>query len=192
MYLFIDTETTGLPKKWGVPITDFDNWPRIVELMWIVYDEFGNKMNCGDYLIKPEGFTIPKSATKIHGITNKDTKEKGVNLSKALNEILLQIKKTKFVVGHHIDFTIDLLASELLRNNFENILVEKKTVCTDEEYSKHFSKLTKSKFLTIGDLNFELFQKKLDQELSGFELLLATANCFFEMKRLQKKVVSPS
>jgi len=188
MYLFIDTETTGLPKQWGVPITDFDNWPRIVQLIWIVYDEFGNKMNCGDYLIKPKGFTIPKSATKVHGISNKDAKEKGLNITKGLNEIASQIKKADFVIGHHIEFNIDIVGSELLRNNLENILPEKHIISMEDEYFKHFPKFPKSKFLTLSELNFELFQNKLGKELSGFELLIATANCFFEMKRLEKNI----
>ena len=29
MYIVFDTETTGLPKDFSAPITDFDNWPRI-------------------------------------------------------------------------------------------------------------------------------------------------------------------
>ena len=37
-YLFFDTETTGLPLRWNAPITDIANWPRLVQLAWIVYD----------------------------------------------------------------------------------------------------------------------------------------------------------
>lgn len=36
-YLFIDTETTGLPKEYDAPYTDIDNWPRLVQLAWIVF-----------------------------------------------------------------------------------------------------------------------------------------------------------
>ena len=44
MYLFFDTETTGLPKNWKAPITDLENWPRLVQLAWLVYDNIGNKI----------------------------------------------------------------------------------------------------------------------------------------------------
>ena len=27
MFLFFDTETTGLPQRWNAPVTDVDNWP---------------------------------------------------------------------------------------------------------------------------------------------------------------------
>ena len=48
MYLFFDTETTGLPKRWNAPVTDVDNWPRLVQLAWITYDNQGNKLNSRD------------------------------------------------------------------------------------------------------------------------------------------------
>ena len=38
MYLIFDTETTGLPKNYNAPITDTDNWPRLVQLAWQLHD----------------------------------------------------------------------------------------------------------------------------------------------------------
>ena len=32
MILVFDTETTGLPKIDNAPLSDFDNWPRMVQL----------------------------------------------------------------------------------------------------------------------------------------------------------------
>jgi uncharacterized protein YprB with RNaseH-like and TPR domain len=29
MYLFFDTETTGLPGNWKAPVTDVNNWLRL-------------------------------------------------------------------------------------------------------------------------------------------------------------------
>ena len=37
-FVAFDTETTGLPKEYDAPYTDIDNWPRLVQLAWIVYD----------------------------------------------------------------------------------------------------------------------------------------------------------
>lgn len=39
MYLFFDTETTGLPKEYRARTEDVDNWPRVVQLAWALYDE---------------------------------------------------------------------------------------------------------------------------------------------------------
>lgn len=42
MYLFFDTETTGLPKNYKAPASDSDNWPRLVQIAWSIYDAEGN------------------------------------------------------------------------------------------------------------------------------------------------------
>lgn len=71
MYLFFDTETTGLPKNWKASVTDVNNWPRLVQLAYLFYDKNGAKISGGDYIIKPVGFTIPADASRIHGITTE-------------------------------------------------------------------------------------------------------------------------
>ena len=54
MYLFFDTETTGLPKDWKAPISDLDNWPRLVQIAWSHYDSSGNEISNNSYIIKIE------------------------------------------------------------------------------------------------------------------------------------------
>jgi len=41
MYLFFDTETTGLPRNWNAPVHNTQNWPRMVQIAWIIYDDGG-------------------------------------------------------------------------------------------------------------------------------------------------------
>ena len=41
MILIYDTETTGLPRDWNAPISDSDNWPRLVQLAWQLHDANG-------------------------------------------------------------------------------------------------------------------------------------------------------
>ena len=42
MYLIFDTETTGLPTKgYHEPISDVDNWPRLVQIAWQLHDANG-------------------------------------------------------------------------------------------------------------------------------------------------------
>ncbi|HJY14315.1 MAG TPA: hypothetical protein VJ304_16080, partial [Flavobacterium sp.] len=37
--LFIDTETTGIPKRWDLPYSETNNWPSAIQVSWIIYDE---------------------------------------------------------------------------------------------------------------------------------------------------------
>ena len=59
MFLIFDTETTGLPKRWDAPISDTNNWPRIVQLAWQLQDDTGVLISNKSYLIKPKYFYIP-------------------------------------------------------------------------------------------------------------------------------------
>ena len=54
MFLFFDTETTGLPQRWNAPVTEVDNWPRLVQLAWIMCDDKGNIIEERSDIIKPE------------------------------------------------------------------------------------------------------------------------------------------
>ena len=51
MFLIFDTETTGLPKKWNSPLTDFDNWPRAVQIAWQIHAEDGKCISNESYVI---------------------------------------------------------------------------------------------------------------------------------------------
>ena len=35
-FLFFDTETTRLPLDYSAPSTDINNWPRLIQLSWII------------------------------------------------------------------------------------------------------------------------------------------------------------
>ena len=60
MFLIFDTETTGFPKDWNAPITDLDNWPRVVQLAWQIHDENGELVEVHaqlEYRILPFSFS---------------------------------------------------------------------------------------------------------------------------------------
>ena len=42
MFLVYDTETTGLPGNYKAPLTDSENWPRLVQLAWQLHDADGH------------------------------------------------------------------------------------------------------------------------------------------------------
>ena len=73
MLLFIDTETTGLPKPAS---DDFERWPRVVQLAWSLYDQDGIRESVHSFIIYPTDFTIPHNAASIHGITTDRAKKK--------------------------------------------------------------------------------------------------------------------
>ena len=65
MFLIFDTETTGLPKKWSAPLTDFDNWPRAIQVAWQVHDLSGKCISNQSYIVYPDGFSIPYDSETV-------------------------------------------------------------------------------------------------------------------------------
>src|SRR5690606_34864697 len=104
MYIIFDTETTGLPRNWNAPITDTDNWPRVVQIAWQLHDDMGRLIEHKDYLIKPDNFDIPYDAERIHGISTELAQKFGEPLEQILNEFNIALGKAKFVVGQNIGF----------------------------------------------------------------------------------------
>ena len=67
MYLIFDTETTGLPQNFNAPLSDSENWPRMVQIAWQLHDENGELIENQDYIIKPEGYGLLRRWHKSRG-----------------------------------------------------------------------------------------------------------------------------
>ncbi len=143
MYLIFDTETTGLPHNYTAPITDLDNWPRLVQIAWQLHDNKGGLISNGNFIIKPEGFTIPFNAEKVHGISTKRALAEGHELKEALAKFAEDLGKAQTIIGHNIDFDNRIVGAEFVRiNNTEkgNELQEFQKIDT-AEVSKEYCQL---------------------------------------------------
>lgn len=186
MYLFFDTETTGLPINWKAPVTDLDNWPRLVQLAFLVYDMDGKQISTGDFIIKPVGFSIPTEASNVHGITTERAKMEGVDLKTVLGNFNNLIESANFLVGHNLKFDEKIMGAELLRNQFENTLVHKKGICTMET-SVNFCALPGKygyKLPKLSELHYKLFGFNFEAAHNAAADINATAKCFWELKRI--------
>jgi hypothetical protein len=50
MYLFFDTETTGIPNNYKAPASDSKNWPRLVQISWLLIDPEENEINQAQFI----------------------------------------------------------------------------------------------------------------------------------------------
>lgn len=192
MYLVYDTETTGLPKNWNAPITDSDNWPRMVQISWQVHDIKGDLVEVKNYIIKPEGYTIPYAVVKIHGITTERAEKQGVALDFVLEEFNKALALSKFVVGHNISFDNNIIGAEFHRKNIMTQLSDVATLDTKDE-GVDFCKLPGGrgggfKWPKLGELHLKLFGVEFAEAHNAAADVEATARCFLEMIRL--KVIS--
>lgn len=132
MKLFLDTESTGLPKNYKAPISDVENWPRLVQLGYILFDN-GQILYSNEFIIKPNGFEIPIEASNIHKITTERALAEGSDLIGVLDDLQYWANQCNTVIGHNVAFDVNVIGAEYwkLRGLFEkNPLEGKKTVCT--------------------------------------------------------------
>jgi len=130
MYLFIDTETTGLPLDYEAPIEDTDNWPRIVQLAWQLHDNKGQLLTKRNDIILPEGFSIPRKVSEIHGITDAMARDRGIPLIVVISLLVRILPRVQLIVGHNIFFDRSVLGAELIRTTTITDFLSKPTFCT--------------------------------------------------------------
>jgi len=191
MYLIFDTETTGLPKNWKAPITDTDNWPRCVQIAWQLHDEMGELIEDQNYLIKPENFEIPYESQKIHGISTELAFEDGKPLDEVLEKFNSSLKNSSFVIGHNINFDINVIGCEFYRTGIENILPSIKLLDTCTEDTALLCELPggrggKYKLPTLIELHEFLFDASFKEAHNATADVEATARCFLELIRIKR------
>ncbi len=184
MYIFFDTETTGLPRNWKAPITDLDNWPRLVQLAFLQFDEQGNQMHAGNYIIKPEGFIIPSAASAIHRISTQRALQEGQPLYSVLQEFQALAKNSRYLVAHNMAFDEKIIGAELLRKGFDLIKGPRK-ICTLQSTIEFCALpgMYGPKWPKLSELHQKLFGVTFEEAHDAAVDIEATAKCFWELKR---------
>ena len=188
MYLVFDTETTGLPKNFNAPLSDSDNWPRMVQIAWQIHDDNGNLIENQDYIIKPEGYDIPFNAARIHGITTKIANEEGRDLEEILVEFSKALENIRVVSGHNVAFDYNSGGAEFFRKQITDNLQEKPkadTMILGTDYCQLAGgRGGKFKSPKLEELYEKLYGHKFDEAHNAAADVNATAQVFFEMMRI--------
>lgn len=185
MILFFDTETTGIPKNYKAAVTDLKNWPRMVQIAWLVTDENGIEISSAEYIIQPDGYTIPPDAAKIHGITTAIALERGVEITHALDLVAKDIATAKTLIAHNMAFDEKILGAEFLRAGYPNYLDGKPRRCTMQS-TTDYCRLPGPygfKWPTLNELHQKLFRESFIGAHQALVDVRACAKCFFELRK---------
>ena len=205
--LVFDTETTGLPQSKIINPDTLYLWPTIVQFSYIIYDtSLNNIVESKDYIIQvPKDITITEEASKIHGITNEISESKGILITEVLNEFFYYLRGVDLLVGHNINFDINMIKVELLRIiynpktpkrqlklykfDFHFITNYNKIVCTLQDSIKLCNiqvvdKFGKSylKYPKLIELHEKLFDSSPNNLHNSFIDILVTLRCFMKLK----------
>ncbi|HMM12326.1 MAG TPA: 3'-5' exonuclease [Bacteroidales bacterium] len=182
-YLFFDVETTGLPMDWKAPVSDLTNWPRIVEIAWILSDENGNEIENVSAILKNDNFSIPFEASKIHHITDEISNSKGHDRVAIFKKLAETISKAKALVAHNIDFDYKVLHAEFLRYKIKSGIYNIDKICT-KELTTDYCKLPGNygyKWPKMEELYYKVFGKEILNVHSASIDVKACKDCFFEL-----------
>lgn len=184
MTIFFDTETNGLPKDYKGAKTDVNNWPRIVQLAFATYKD-GDLVEEFDFIIKPDGWTIPTETADIHGITQEIAEEQGIPIKEALQVFLTELGKCDTLVAHNLNFDYPVVICEYLRARMSQKPHKVKKVCTMLS-SIDFCDLPGPygpKWPKLEELHRKLFGKDFEGAHNALFDIRATAACYFELHK---------
>lgn len=197
MYLFFDLETNGLPKDKTnkTPMTEVDNFPRVIELAWRLCDKDGNDLSFYTRLIKPDCWEIPAEPFWAdHGFTTEKSKREGIPLRQALTEFIDDLNRADYLIAHNVEFDHPTLGAEMIRYQMKGKRLQK--VCTMKTtidfcaipFAGQRAWLSKAekkyKFPKLSELHQKLFGKDFESAHSAGGDLAALKACFFELLRI--------
>lgn len=148
--IVFDVETTGI---------DVEN-DRIVSLaavnvslaaVKVDFTKEGTHEFHGIYSVMNPGILIPKSATKIHGISNEDVNDKLPFRDYA--EETLKFFGDMPIISHNVEFDVKILNRELIRAGYKPL--QNRAFCTMKAMNRIFNDLEGrrlfAKWLTLGE-----------------------------------------
>lgn len=191
--LFFDTETSGLPKNWKAKVTELDNWPRLVQLAYIITEDTDDGYNIHkefDYIVKPVGFTIPDNVAKVHGITQEIAMEKGIMLDIVLNQFVYDVSISDVLIAHNMNFDEKIMGAECIRDSGTDWLSKRPKICTMKS-STSFCAIPGpygSKWPKLDELYQKLFGVSFEEEFgtahNALNDIRATIKCFYKLKQI--------
>lgn len=186
MYLFFDTETNGLPKNWKAKMNEVENWPRIIQLGWQLYDSERQLIMESKELIVPDGWEIPNLEFWIkNGYSTAQNKLMGVPIHKAMGRFLFHYQMAFYMIAHNMNFDYNVVGAEMIRLKMKAGERRLQRICTMEKTTDFLRIPGKGgrgfKFPKLEELYRFLFKEDFDGAHDALADVKATARCFFEL-----------
>jgi DNA polymerase III subunit epsilon len=175
--LFVDTETTGIPFDTSVEFKNIDNWPTIRQMAWMVYKKDGSlhsSFNCvtpdnAESEISPGSDYVPKTVLPTHII---------------LDRFLSSLSMCDVIVGHNIEYDIQVILSELHRYGKTTWrLRSMRKFCTMKNSVDicGFATRRGDRYPKLQELYSKLFHQSFENAHDAYCDIRATADCYWKM-----------
>ncbi|WP_430900537.1 MULTISPECIES: 3'-5' exonuclease [unclassified Paraflavitalea] len=181
--LFFDTETNGVPVDYKASYTDVNNWPRVIQLAWLLTTSTGEVLSEGNYLIKPDGWEMPTEQFWIdNGFSQEKSMAEGIPIVEALDAFYKDKMQADILVAHNLNFDHRIVWAEFIRAGKEPRSGIHK-ICTMMK-STNYCKIPAKrgyKWPKLEELYEFLFKDRFDNAHDAMADITATAECFFEL-----------
>lgn len=212
IFMVFDTETNGLPKQYNASAEDVDNWPRVLQLAYAIFDQSGNQIKRVCKLIKPDGWRLMthqeayqdaiqrgkshedaekgKTFWTDNGYSDEKLLAEGVPMSEVMHEYITDRLKCDYVIAHNLSFDSKIMRAEMVRAGLNHIEFTASKVCTMMKGTKHcqipaLNGRAGVKWPTLTELHNKLFGTGFDSSHDAGADVDACATCFFELLRLK-------
>lgn len=112
--MFFDTETTGIPI-YNRPSSGWFQ-PHMVRFASVLVDpDTRQEVQAFDFIVRPEGWTIPSDMTAIHGISQEEALKSRWSEADVTAQYLILRQRAQLVVGFNVAFDIRIMRIALLR-----------------------------------------------------------------------------
>lgn len=181
--LFIDTETTGVPKRWDLPYADTVNWPSAVQVSWILCSGDGTEIRRADRYIFEQDLVISDESFRIHGITEEFLRSRGRSRREVLADLAGDlITYNPLIVGHFLEFDLHILSADFLRAGLANPFGNRRFYCTMLK-SREYTSGTSKTCMRLPELYWYLLNETAEPSHNAVVDAGMTARCFFEIRR---------
>ncbi|WP_046243561.1 3'-5' exonuclease [Hymenobacter terrenus] len=181
--LFVDTETSGIPRDWSQPYSSRGNWPHIAQLAWVVCTANGQEVKAENHYIQPSDYDMDPVSGSIHGLTLDFLRAHGQPRHAVMQRLQSDLLHYQpLVVAHFMQLDFHMVGVGFHRAGLANPLEQLPTFCTMRATGQLVRRPTQG-FLRLGELYQRLFREPLQKEHDALIDARATARCYFELRQ---------
>lgn len=181
--LFVDTETSGVPRDWTKPYSNRDNWPHIAQLAWVVYTKDGREVKAENHFIQPSDYDMSPESGSVHGLTLAFLRRHGRSRHAVMQRLQRDLLRYQpLVVAHFMQLDFHMLGVGFYRAGLPNPLPQLPTFCTMRA-TDQLVRYNPRGYLRLDELYERLFQGAQPRPHDALSDAYATARCFFELQR---------
>ena len=182
-FLFLDTETSGVPSGFDFSPEKIGKWPYILQISWIIYDLNGLEVKRENHYINAGDIRIAKKSQLIHGINKLFLKAEGKERREVIQSLLDDLEKyNPVIVGHFLQFDLRMLEAGLFRAGLDADVNRYLRFCT-MKFSTNVNYIKGKKYSRLAELYKSLFGIEPEFQHNSLYDAVATAQCFFELRK---------